>query len=94
MVVPKVSDIKNKVHFSASSLAAGILGRESPVLPANETEMRLAARPGKGSFTILISSAASLDEKAEINALAMAAMDAAAGQGFNGLGESHSGLVA
>jgi len=85
VVVPKISDIKNKVHFNASSLAIGIQGRESQVLPANETEIRLAPKPGKGSFTILISSAASFDEKADIDALAMAAMDAAAGRGFNGL---------
>ena len=85
VLVPKASDIRNKVHFDASSLAVGVFGRPAQVLPGNETEIRLAVKPGKGSFTILVSSAASFDESVDVNALALAEMDAAVPKGFGGV---------
>jgi hypothetical protein len=47
-------------YYCSSAVAIGIVGRKSKAKIANVTEARLAAKPGKGSFTILIASAATL----------------------------------
>jgi hypothetical protein len=64
-------------HFSehefhdASAVAIGVLGRESRARYLNESTVQLSAAPGKGRFTILIASAASIDPNADVTALAL-----------------------
>ena len=47
--------------------------------------MRLAARPGPGSFTILIASGSSFDPKEDVAAAALAQLEMAAGKGYDAL---------
>jgi len=70
-----------------SAVAIGVAGREARPRIANETEVRLAARPGAGEFTILIASAASFDPKADVAALALRQLEAGAAKGFAALSD-------
>jgi hypothetical protein len=72
-------------YYCSSAVAIGILNRKSKAKIANVTEARLAAKPGKGSFTILIASAATFDRKEDIIASALNQLEAAAAKGFEGL---------
>jgi hypothetical protein len=72
-------------YYCSSAVAIGIIGRKSKAKIANVTEARLAAKPGKGSFTILIASAATFDRKEDIIASALNQLEAAAAKGFEGL---------
>jgi len=76
-------------YYCSSAVAIGIIGRKSKAKIANVTEARLAAKPGKGSFTILIASAASFDRKEDVIASALKQLEAAASKGFDGLLESN-----
>jgi len=76
-------------YYCSSAVVIGILGREVKAKLANETEVRLAAEPGKGSFTILIASAASFDRKEDVIASALDQLDAAAAKGYDGLFEEN-----
>lgn len=48
-------------YYDSSAVAIGVLGRASRARCENESTVQLSAAPGKGRFTILISSAASFD---------------------------------
>ena len=72
-------------YYCGSAVAIGILGRKSKPKLANVTEARLAAEPGKGSFTVLIASVASFDRKEDIIASALDRLEAAEAKGFDGL---------
>ena len=72
-------------YYCSSAVAIGILGRKSKAKLANVTEARLAAQPGKGSFTILIASAASFDRQEDVIASALNQLEAAAAKGYDGL---------
>jgi hypothetical protein len=76
-------------YYCASAVAIGILGRKSKAKIANVTEARRAAQPGKGSFTILIASAATFDRQEDVIASALNALEAAAAKGYKGLVESN-----
>ncbi|MHC4483337.1 MAG: hypothetical protein ACYSW4_07285, partial [Planctomycetota bacterium] len=76
-------------YYCSSAVAIGILGRRSKAKIANVTEARLSAEPGKGSFTILMASAASFDRQEDIIAAALTNLEAAAAKGFEGLLESN-----
>jgi hypothetical protein len=78
-------DFREGDHCSKSAVAIGIVGRDAkPRLP-NETEVRLAAAPGAGSFTVLIATAASFDPKEDVAAAALRQLEAAASKGFAAL---------
>jgi hypothetical protein len=44
-------------HYNKTAVAIGITGRAVTARFAGESEVRLAAQPGKGRFTVLIASA-------------------------------------
>ena len=76
-------------YYCSSAVAIGIIGRKSRAQIANVTEARLAAKPGKGSFTILIASAATFDRKEDVIASALNKLEAAAAKGYDGLLEEN-----
>jgi hypothetical protein len=65
-----------------TAVAIGMLGRDAKPRLLNETEVRLAAAPAPGNFTILIASAATFDPKEDVAALALGQLEAAASKGF------------
>jgi hypothetical protein len=73
-----------------SALAVGVVGRAARATIANETTLRLTARPGTAHpgaapLTILVASAASFDPAADVVASALAQLDEAAGKGWSAL---------
>jgi len=76
-------------YYCSSAVAIGIVGRKSKAKIANVTEARLAAKPGKGSFTILIATAATFDPKEDIITSALNRLEAAAAKGFKALLEDN-----
>ncbi|MGE4658831.1 MAG: glycoside hydrolase family 95-like protein [Gammaproteobacteria bacterium] len=78
---PEASSIENRTYYGASSVAVSVLGRGAQVKQLNDGAIQLVAKPGKGTFTVLIASAASFDIEEDVNALALAQLDKAASQG-------------
>ncbi len=76
-------------YYCGSAVAIGIVGRKTEVQTPNESEIRLVVEAGRGSFTILIASAASLDPKEDIVAAALGQLAAAEKKGYEGLVESN-----
>jgi hypothetical protein len=71
--------------YDSSAIAIGVEGRKARARYLNESTVQLVAAPGRGKFTILISSAASFDRKQDTAGLALTALSAAAPKGFDGL---------
>ena len=71
--------------YDSSAIAIGIEGRKSKARYLNESTVQLVAAPGKGKFTVLISSAASFDEQQDTGGLALAALQPAAAKDFGAL---------
>jgi hypothetical protein len=69
-------------YYDASAVAIQVVGRKSRARFLNESTVQLSAAPGKGKFTILISSAASFEPKQSIADLALKELDAASGKSF------------
>lgn len=80
-----VQQFKERDFYGSSAVAIGVIGRASRARYLNETTVQLSAAAGRGKFTILIGSAASLDAQQDTGALALAELDAAAPRGFAGL---------
>jgi hypothetical protein len=78
---PDASAIENRIYYCGSSVAVGVLGRDAQVNQLNDGAIQLAAKPGEGTFTVLIASAASFDIEQDVNALALAQLDEAASLG-------------
>jgi len=76
-------------YYCSSALAIKVLGRKSQVKVSNDQELRIAAEPGKGSFTILMASAATFDRNEDVVASAVSQLDSAASEGFGGLLEKN-----
>ncbi|MCY2930747.1 MAG: glycoside hydrolase [Planctomycetota bacterium] len=72
-------------YYCASAVAIAIVGRKAQARQANETTLRLTARPGAGTFTVFIASAATFDRAEDVAAGALEALDAAAAAGFAGV---------
>lgn len=68
-------------HVAKSALAIALVGRASKPRYATETELRLAAPAARGRVLVLIASAATLDEKEDLVAKTLRALDAAARSG-------------
>lgn len=78
-------------YYDSSAVAIAVVGRPSRARYLNDATVQLAAAPGRGRFVILIGSAASFDASKSTAALALAAVDQAAGEGFDALaGETAS----
>jgi len=78
-------------YYCSSALAIAVVGRESRTRAVNEQELRLSAAPAKGTFTILIGSAATFDRNFDVIAAALAQLDAAAAKGFRALFDDNKG---
>ncbi len=78
-------EFREKEFYDASAVAISVVGRKSKARYLNESTVQLSAAPGKGRFTILISSAASLDPKQDVGALAIKELEAAEARGFAAL---------
>jgi hypothetical protein len=76
-------------YYCGSVVAVSIVGRKAEVRPAGESEVRLAAEAARGSFTILIATAASFDPKEDIVAAALRQLAAAEKKGYAGLAQSN-----
>ena len=76
--------IEGNFHDS-SAVAIAVAGRPSRARYLNESTVQLSAAPGRGRYTILISSAASFEAKQDVGALALAELVAAEPKGFDGL---------
>ena len=76
-------------YYCGSAVGVGVVGRKAQIRQTHEEEMSLVVQPGSGSFTVFISSTASFDKKEKIAEAALAALDAAAPQGFARLLESN-----
>jgi hypothetical protein len=61
--------------FDSSAVALAVVGREATADFANESTVRLLASPGKGTFTIVIGSAASFDHDADVAEVALKRID-------------------
>jgi hypothetical protein len=78
-------EFREKSFYSASAVAIGVVGRKSKANYYNETTVRLSAAPGKGKFTILMSTAASDDPKEDVAAKALKQLDAAQAKDIDGV---------
>jgi len=76
-------------YYCGSAAAVGVVGRDGRVGRMRDDEMGLVVAPGAGSFTVLVSSAASFDMKDKTADRALAQLDAAAARGFTGLLDSN-----
>src|SRR5262245_4256397 len=77
-------------YVNRSAIVIGVTGRRAKPKVVNETELRLTARRGRGSFVVLIASAASFDPKEDIIASALNQLEQAAQKGFRNLAEETS----
>jgi hypothetical protein len=75
-------DFREGEYCCKSAVAIGIVGRNAKPRRLNETEVRLAAAPGAGSFTILIATSASFDPKEDVAGSALRQLEAAASKDF------------
>ncbi|HEV2331167.1 MAG TPA: hypothetical protein VGY56_20485, partial [Verrucomicrobiae bacterium] len=75
---------ENKFNDS-SAVGISIIGRKSKAIYLNGSTVQLSAAPGRGKFTILISSAATFDLQKDATALAANALLAAESEKFSGL---------
>lgn len=71
--------------YGSSAVAIGVVGRAARARYLNDSTVQLSASPGRGKFTILIASAASLDPQQDIGAVALAELSAAEPVGFASL---------
>lgn len=67
--------------FDSSAIAIAVVGRESRPRFLNEATVQLSAVPGRGKFTILISSAATFDRNQDAGDLALKELNAAKEKG-------------
>jgi hypothetical protein len=80
-----IQQFRENEFYDSSAVGISIVGRESKARYLNDSTVELSAAPGKGKFTILISSAASFDPQKDTGAQAVAGLQAAEPKGFKGL---------
>ena len=80
-----VQEFKEGDFYSASAVAVAIVGRKSNASYCNETTVRLTAKPGEGTFTILTSSSSSYDPEVNVADLALKKLDSAQSRSFDEL---------
>jgi Glycosyl hydrolase family 95 catalytic domain len=77
-------------YFNRSAVAIGVTGRSAKPKFANDTELHLRTRPGRGPLVVLIASAASFDPNEDIVASALNQLEAAAHKGIRELASETS----
>lgn len=75
--------------YSASALALGVAGRDAAVQRGDNGEPRLILPAGKGSFTVMMASAAGFNRGEDTAASALKQLEAAASRGYAGLADSN-----
>ena len=83
--VQDASKITHRTFYCASSVGVSVLGRESQVNQLNDGTIQLAASPGKGTFYILISSAAGFNKDQDVNEVAVNKLQMAEKLGYTEL---------
>lgn len=78
-------DFREGNYCCKSVVVAGVIDATAKPRFVNESEIHLSCSPQSRRFVILISSAATLDENADVAGEALAQLDAAAAQGFDAL---------
>lgn len=78
-------DFREGEYCCKSAVAVGVVGRAVKPAFSNETEVRLTAAAGRGSFTILIATAASFDRSDDVAAAALRQMEEAVSKGFTAM---------
>lgn len=74
-----------KEYYNATAVAIQVVGRKSKARFLNESTVQLSAAPGKGKFTILISSAASFNKEEDIVKTALNKLVAVSNKSFDEL---------
>ncbi|HTX22897.1 MAG TPA: DUF5703 domain-containing protein [Candidatus Aquilonibacter sp.] len=80
-----IQQFRENEFYDSSAVGISVVGRRSKARYLNETTVELSVAPGRGKFTILISSAASFDTNKDVGAQAVAELQAAEMKGFQGL---------
>ncbi|HWA26829.1 MAG TPA: DUF5703 domain-containing protein [Lacunisphaera sp.] len=80
-----IQQFEERDFHGSSAVAIGVVGRPARARYLNESTVQLSAAAGRGSFTVLIGSAASLAAQPDPGGLALAELEAAATRGFDGL---------
>ncbi|HTA95510.1 MAG TPA: DUF5703 domain-containing protein, partial [Verrucomicrobiae bacterium] len=80
-----IQQFSENKFYDSSAVAISVVGRKSKARYLNDSTVQLSAAPGKGKFTILISSAASFDSKQDTGALALNELQAAEPKNFKAL---------
>jgi hypothetical protein len=76
-------------YYCGSAVAIAVSGRDAEVRLENNQEIRLVTKPGRGAFTVYVSSAASFKDDGKTAAAALAQLDDAAAPGFDGMLKSN-----
>ncbi len=72
-------------YYCGSAVAVSVARRETELRRANAEELQLIAKPGRGSFTIFISSAAGFDRQENTADAALTRLEAAENEGYAAL---------
>jgi hypothetical protein len=83
-------DYREHEYYNASAVAIQVVGRKSKARYLNESTVQLSAAPGKGKFTILMSTSATFDKNQNVVDLAMKELDAGAGKSFAELSKDNT----
>ncbi|HEY1789583.1 MAG TPA: DUF5703 domain-containing protein [Verrucomicrobiae bacterium] len=78
-------EFHENTFYDTSAVGVSIIGRKSKAIYLNGSTVQLSAAPGRGTFTILISSAASFDPREDAAALAAEELQSAESKRFSGL---------
>lgn len=78
-------EFREDKFYDSSAMGISIIGRKSKAVYLNGSTVQLSAAPGRGKFTILISSAASFDPQTDAAALAAKELQATEPKKFSGL---------
>jgi hypothetical protein len=78
-------------YYCGSAVAISVADRAAKVERPSENEYRLVVTPGHGSFTVLISSAASFDHNKDVGGSAAALLERAEARGFERIAGSSLG---
>jgi hypothetical protein len=79
-----IQQFREREFYNASAVAIEVVGAASRARYLNEATVQLSASPGKGRFTVLISSAAGFDPNQDVGALALKELEAAETKRFQG----------
>lgn len=84
-----MQEFTERDFYCKSVVAVSISGRKNKIKRANEMEYTITAEPGNGTFTILISSAASFDRNNNTERITCDIIKSAAAEGFESILESN-----